>query len=452
MRGRWGALGAWSLYLVLVVVLAPVLVPSAAGRLAIVDPLNGLAMAAFAISVVISRRPVRLPFLGPVLVIALCSVLATFNAANPGAALFTLIQDAYLYVCFAMLVNVLSERGDQRGMRVAWLLTACAVSAIGIAQVAMHGSGSPLDVVRPTGFRAVGTFDQPDDFADYLVMSVFLVLSLNEEIGRVARWSAIALIGVGIAATKANGAVLSLAGGLMAWALVRAWTKRASYTGLVAGALFALSLGLVAVWLIVGVGVGSAQIKELESKSFLGRMSHSSEGRAQIWATLWHRYLRNPVGLGPGNSRWQVLRVEERERPLVGPTQTFDTGADPFLSKEAHNDYVSYLVERGPIALLFMLVFKFQIFGQITRWWKRRAGDGRFPARGGALAAAAFGAWVASWINANTIETLHFRHVWIFLAMVCALGSATEAQLGVGPGDRARTIAAPTGARAIAAA
>jgi len=50
VRGRWGALGAWSLYLVLVVVLAPVLVPSAAGRLAIVDPLNALAVAAFAIS------------------------------------------------------------------------------------------------------------------------------------------------------------------------------------------------------------------------------------------------------------------------------------------------------------------------------------------------------------------------------------------------------------------
>ena len=450
MDPRRGKLDGWALYLVIAVCLVPVLAPPGPGRTAIVDPVNALALAVFAGLRLTTRRPVWVPFIGPVLFMSLGSVLATFNAANPRAAILTLVQDAYLYVCFVMLANLLRDRGDFRGLRLAWVLTASAVAIIGIVQVVTHGNASLLDVIKPKGFRAVGTFDQPDELADYLVMSIFMVLSLNEEFGRMVRWSAIAIMSVGIVASKANGGILALMGGLLAWALVRAWTKRTSYTGLVGGALFALSAGLVAVWLIAGVGVGSGQIKQLQANSILGRMSHSSEGRVEIWGSLWRRYSSNPLGIGPGNSRWQVLTIEERQRSTVAPTQTFDSGADPFLSKEAHNDYVSYLIERGPLALLFMLVLKFQVFGRITRWWKTRAGTRPGWVRGGPLAAAAFGAWVASLINANTIETLHFRHVWLFLAMVCALGSMASEEHRADSGEPAREIPALAGARAVA--
>ena len=47
---------------------------------------------------------------------------------------------------------------------------------------------------------------------------------------------------------------------------------------------------------------------------------------------------------------------------------------------------------------------------------------GRIP--GGALAAAAVGALVATSISSMAIENLHFRHVWVFLALVCALEAA----------------------------
>jgi len=431
---------------VIAVCLAPVLAPPGTGRTAIIDPVHVVALTVFTVVWLAGRRPVRVPFFGPVLLITVGSVLATFNATNPGAALLTLIQDAYLYACFVLLANLLRERGDFRGLRLAWVLTACGVAIYGIVQVVTHGHASLLDVIKPRGFRAVGTFDQPDELADYLVMSIFMALSLNEEVGRAVRWSAIALMGIGIVATKANGGITALMGGLVAWALVRAWTKRASLAGLVAGALLAASVGLAAVWLIWGAGIGSAQIRQLEANSILGRMSHSSEGRMQIWAGLWRRYASHPLGIGPGNSRWQVLTIEELERTTAPPTETFYSGADPFLSKEAHNDYVSFLIERGPLALLFMLVLRFQVFGQITRWWKRRAGGRTGWVRGGPLAAAAFGAWVASSINANTIETLHFRHVWLFLAMVCALGMTVGEQPQAQPDEPASGIGARMGA------
>src|SRR5436309_1465972 len=191
-----------------------------------------------------------------------------------------------------------------------------------------------------------------------------------------------------------------------------------------------------------GMGLGSGQFRELQTGSILGRVGHSFEGRVKIWGSLLHRYRSNPLGYGPGNSRWQTVSVEERERPLA-------SGTDPFLSKEAHNDYLAYLIERGPLALLALLVFKFQVFGRITRWWRGRAASAQGWVRGGPLAAATFGAWVASWINSNTIETLHFRHVWLFLALVYALGKVDGDARRTQPGELAGGISASAGPRAV---
>ncbi|MGH7743084.1 MAG: O-antigen ligase family protein, partial [Candidatus Eiseniibacteriota bacterium] len=330
------------------------------------------------------------------------------------------LQDAYLFAWFIMLANVLTGRGDLRSLRIAWVLAACTVSIVGLIGVATHGGDSVAAVLNPKGFRAMGTFDQPDELADYLAMSVFMALSLTGRTSRLLRWFAIALMLAAMAATKANGGVLSLAAGLIAWSVVRVWALGVSPAGWIAGGLIAVSAVLLVVWIVAGLGVGSAQLSRLEANSFLGRMGHSSEGRERIWASLGRRYQAHPLGIGPGNSRWQTVTIEERERPTAGHLDTYDSGADPFLSKEAHNDYLAYMIERGPLALIGMLILRWQAFMRILRSGRgmHSAGD---RAASGALTAALFGAWVASCLNANTIETLHFRHVWLFLAMVCAL-------------------------------
>ena len=435
---------AWAVYLVLVVCLVPVVVPPGPARTAIVDGLNLPALGIFAVSMLVTRQPLHVPFLIPVILISLGSVAATINAVNPAAAAVTLVQDAYLYIWFVMLANIMQGRGDFRGLRLAWVCVANAVAIVGIIQVFAHGTATPMDLLRPKGFRALGTFDQPDTLADYLVMSIFMVLSLNEEVGRAVRWSSIAIMCTGVVATKANGGLGSLMVGLIAWTLVRGWTKQVPYQRLVAWALVAFGAGLATVWLIFGMRVGAGQLRELQTNSIFGRVSHSTEGRVKIWDSLLRRYSNSPLGIGPGNSRWQIVTVEERERPLAS-----ESGTDPFLSKEAHNDYLAYLIERGPLAVLGMLALKFQVFVRITRWWRERAGSSRGRIRGGPLAAAVFGAWVASLINANTIETLHFRHVWLFLAMVCALGMMGEDASRTQPDRSSGDTPVSAGTRAV---
>lgn len=410
----------WAWYAVLAVCLAPVLVPPGPGRSAILDPFNVIALVSFSAWVAISRRSIQIPFAISVILMSLGSLLATANAINAPAAIFTLIQDAYLYAWFIMLVNVLHDRGDLRSMRIAWAVTASAVSIIALVGMAQHGADSAAAIFNPKGFRAMGTFDQPDELADYLAMSVFMALSLSGKAGVWLRWGSIALILAAMAATKANGGLMSLAAGLAAWAVVRVWTLGVTPTGWIAGGLIAVSSVLLAVWLVAGLGLGAAQLERLEANSFLGRVGHSSEGREKIWHSLGRRYAASPLGIGPGNSRWQPVTIEERERPTAGHLDTYDSGADPFLSKEAHNDYLAYMIERGPLALFGMLLLRWQAFRRILAG-RTGGGAAEDRASSGALTAAMFGAWVASCLNANTIETLHFRHVWLFLAMVCVL-------------------------------
>jgi hypothetical protein len=429
----------WTWYLVIAVCLAPVLVPPGPGRSAWLDPFNLLAMAAFAVSMAIAHRSIQVPFAAPVIMMSVGSLLATANAANAPAALFTLVQDAYLYVWFVMMVNLLSERGDLRLLRVAWVLTGCGVAVIGLVGMAQHGADSVAAVLNPKGFRAMGTFDQPDELADYLALSIFMALSLQGRFMWLLKWGSIALILLAMAATKANGGLLSLSAGLVAMAIVGAWTRGVSPEGWVAGGLLTVGSLLTVVWLIGGLGLGASQLSHLESHSFLGRMGHSSEGREKIWQTLVRHYQESPLGIGPGNSRWQTVTIEERERPINGHLVTYDSGADPFLSKEAHNDYIAYMVERGPLALLGMLILRWQVFLRLLKGWRSARAGVTGRAAFGALTAAMFGAWVCSCLNANTIETLHFRHVWLFLAMVCALELRPARQPGL-ESVRGRTL------------
>ncbi len=431
MVDRRGRANGWTLYLLLAACLLPVIVPTGPAQTAIIDGLNLIAIAAFGFAVLAKRQTLRVPFLGPVLLMAVGSLIATANAEMPGESLLTLVQDTYLFVWFVVLVNVLQGRRDMVGFRLAWVWAADIVALLGIWLLLSQTHGTPMDLLKARGARALGTFSEPDDFADYLVMSVFMVLSLSQDAGRLWRWGSIALLTLAIVATKANGALMALAVGLMAWAMTRAWTRRLSPGGLLAAALLVGTLGLAVAWLNVGLGAGSAELEALQANTFMSRATHSSESRMKIWGQLGRAYWEKPLGIGPGNSRWLTLSVEDRDRP------------NSQFSKEAHNDYLAYLIERGPLALLGLLAIRLQAFGKIIGWWRRRAAraPGRIP--GGALAASAVGALVASSLSSMTIENLHFRHVWVFLAMVCALEAMGAGSRRVGRDESPEEAAAP---------
>src|SRR6185312_11209734 len=106
-------------------------------------------------------------------------------------------------------------------------------------------------------------------------------------------------------------------------------------------------------WMVKESGFAEQGLKRAASESVVGRFGKSSAGRLQIWGELKRRFERAPLGIGPGNSSEITLGIEQRER-RGGSVQ----------GKEAHNDYMGYLVERGPFALLAMVA----TFVMAFRW------------------------------------------------------------------------------------
>ena len=396
----------WGLYLLLIVALVPIVVPRGPGQSAIVDLFNLIAIPIFALALLATRRPIVVPFLIPVFLIGIASLVATPSAESPRAAVFTMAQDTYLFAWFVVLVNLLRDRRDGTAFRTAWMWVANAVALYALFTLLSHGQ-SLMDLARPKGLRALATFPNPNMFADYLVVSFFIVLSLAQEVGWLVRWGSLGLLFTALVATKSNGGLMALGVGLVVWIVVRAWTMRLPPTALLALGLLGGSLALGGVWAVQGLGIGSAELGQFESQSLLKRASHSSEDRVKIWNNLLRTYARRPVGIGPGNSPLVELSVEQRVR------------RESLLSKEAHNDYVGYLVERGPLGLLGLLALRIEALVRIGRWWSGRRKRGHRT--GGALAAAAIAGVVATSVHSFTVEMFHFRHAWLFLAVVCAL-------------------------------
>ena len=295
-----GRVDGWGIYLALIVCLIPVVVPSGPARLAYVDAVIVLGLAAFAVMFLTRKEPVRVPFMAPVLMITVGSLAAVVNAESPSASFLTMAQDAYLFLWFIMVVHLLRNR-DLTAVQLTWIWVANIIALVGIIIVLTQGHLSVLDLIKPKGKRAYGTFYDPNMFAGYLVMSLFIVLSMGRRLGWLVRWGSIAVMSVCIIATKSNGGMLSLIVGLAVWVTVRAWTRRIPAVVMAAGALLIVSLGLGALWMNAGVGFGAAQLSAFQSNSFLARVGHSSEGRFTIWKNLQETYARSPLGIGPAS-------------------------------------------------------------------------------------------------------------------------------------------------------
>jgi hypothetical protein len=422
----------WRAYLVLAVLLVPFTMPAGPAQLAVLDLVNLPAMALFFALAAARRTRVVLPFTLPVLLIGTGSLLAVTNAVSVGASALALAQDAYLYLWFVALAAILSRQRSLVPVAFAWLLAADVSSLVCVWQAAAAGV-FPRELLAAEGFRPRGTFYGANMCADYLMLSVFVALSLTGRAPRLLVWGSIALLLVALLVTKSNGSLIALVVG--AGATVLAWamrgegsrTRRAGTLALLAAAAV-LAYGAYAQW-DVGAGVKSAG-----HASVLGRMDKSSASRKVIWRTLGSQLARQPLGIGPGNSVLQSMPIGRRVRPGTS-----------FQAKEAHSDYFAYAIERGPIGLLGQVLWVFAGFLLVLGVaGPPLAGAGRTLDASAArhlewLRAVFVGGLVASAVHSTVIEKLHFRHYWLYLALAFASTAAAAFRpSGVPSEERAR--------------
>lgn len=394
----------WDLYLLLVVALTPFVAPIGGTPAAWPDLVNGVALLVFAAGVAARRTAFELPLLPAVLVAAAGSVLAVSNAASLALSAVALAQDAYLYAWLVLAVALLRGRGEALFVRMAWGVVAAGVGLGCLVEAARSGGG----LLSLHGHRCSATFGNANMCAAYLLVGVFVWLGLAGRVRRSWVAAALALIALALLTTKSNGPLFALAAGLGVWAAVRAYERGVSVRRLAGVAALGVAALLLAVWAVGVEGAGAGWFQALGEDTMFARMEHSGETRGRIWQRLEHTLSHDPLGIGPGNSSQQQVDIGERERK--GSMQ----------AKEAHSDYVGYAVERGPLGLAGLLAALVALATRVARG--RRWLDARVGARqGGDLCASFSGALAALVVQSSVIEQLHFRHLWLFIALLWAM-------------------------------
>jgi O-antigen ligase len=218
-----------------------------------------------------------------------------------------------------------------------------------------------------------------------------------------ARLYACAIILLAVVFTGSNAALLSLALGLAGVGFFTLWRR--------ADAVVAVAVSALIGVLVVGAtyyAVSSDLIQRISTSSntlverSLARSSKSATGRGTLFGQEFELYRTGSLlGRGPANTKANL---------------------DPSFAqivKEAHDDYLATLVERGPLGVVGLIILMGAV-GVRAAAVAMRPLVPRF-AEIVTFPAMFIGCVITMAATATTHEVLHYRHVWAILGILAGL-------------------------------
>ena len=370
------------------VVLLPVIIVRLPANTAPVDLVNLLFLSLHWSWLLARGVPIALPLVTPLWLIVIGSVTGMWSAPSLTWSVLTTCRGLYLYAWFVTLTDFLARsRCVVSAIRV-WVVVAVALGAAGAAD---RFGGLAQGILLESAARAQGTFENPNMFGNYLVVSFFLAWAAAAA-GWWRLYLTLPILAGGVVATGSNGALLSLTTGSGLTLLIRPgrW-RRVRLGGAVA--VVGIVLAVVGPWHTTVAAV-AAKVFSRDRGELGGAVLKGYAERAIIWSEALDTLGRHPAGSGPGSFE------------LV-------SGDVSGTYNSAHNDYLGMLVERGPIGLLGWCGVLAAVALLVDRL--RRAG----PAAPLAWAPLA-GLVAATAAHAMVVELFHFRHVWFAFALLAA--------------------------------
>ncbi|HEV2755701.1 MAG TPA: O-antigen ligase family protein [Actinomycetota bacterium] len=390
------------------VVTVPLLLPPIGANAVPADFFNAAFVVLGAAVLLRTRARMRIPLGGSYLLILTGGLIAVTQSIVPKESIVAVVQDAYLFVWFVIVVNFLISGGGRatRWVAIVWGFVGVAVALLVWGAWLGYPTNVPMlfgyPLVDPWG-RSEGTFRDPNMAGNYLVLSLFVLWAAPRPRNVLVKLVLTVPFLLGIYVTQSITALVTLAGGVLVAGTIAFVARREA---VVAAVMAVVAAALVAVVVLpqtfladpteVTASLGE---NELFDES-LGRSNSSLSVRAQRWEEAFQLFGSSIIlGVGPSSTDESLA---ERGAPLTG---------------EIHNDYMAGLLERGllgAVGNLFLFV--------VAAAWSVRVGlDKRLSAEGWRPAALAGGV-VVILMAAMSLETLHFRHVWLFFGLVVALG------------------------------
>lgn len=401
------------------VCLLPILTPAGPGNTALAD----VGMAA---SVVVAlmwatreRLLIKFPYVLGTLLLVLGGGLAALTASAPPSVALVLVQDAVLFLWAATLALGRHNAAIITAATHAWCRTAPVFAGVMVVAY-LIGLDALTGVSARDGVRASYTLGDPNLAANYLVVSLVLMAACRRPRSAGVRHTGYALVLLAIVFTGSNGAMFTL---LIAVVLCLALSQLRR-RGALAGALVLMGTALFAAVLVLVVmpRVDMQSLREQAAGSIpllrdsFGRSAGSTSQRATILSEGTQLFLDgNATGVGPARVK---ATLEATQAPYT---------------KEAHNDYLATLLERGAIGAVGLIALGAAIAVRCVRLV-----IGTVPVP---YSDAVPRAWLLAVLApvmataATFYEVLHFRHMWTWLGIVAALVLALQDQHRAGRED-----------------
>jgi hypothetical protein len=399
----------------------PAVRPNGPGNSSPIDLLVLLSLIAVAVSATTARLRLRAPYILGAGLMILAGALAGVNGPMPAPSLVAVVQDIILITWCTAVVAVASNPGRLRLLAAAWSYSAMAYAAVVVVGALLHVTAI-TGVVAREGNRVLFTFGDPNYAATYWALSIFIVYAAKVPHPRWLRWTGYGLLLWTLVLTESNGGAVELMAGCFLLLLVAVYRQR----GLVAiTALLLVLLGAALVTTSQLASISSIQTWARQSGqpllvNSLGRSNESSAQRSQLLDESFELYATDGVlGSGPGTTK-ELLA---------------DRGYA--YAKEAHDDYLASLTERGPLGVLGMVAL---VSSAIWRSGRVLMSHDNSPGTGLPRPVGLVSALVAVAIAATYYEVLHFRFVWGLLALVAAAAYASPSprRRPAAPAERVR--------------
>jgi len=354
------------------------------------DAFNALFIVFYWFRFSVRPTPVTFPMLLPIWLILLGSCLGLYSAEEPGRALLVIGKEMYLYIWFVTALHFVIHHSRAATVASIWVRIAATLALL----MALDSHTGLFGGHIGGELRGAGTFENPNMCGNYLAMSFFLAWSLAGA-GRRGFYVAMPILVAAVLATASNGALLSLSVGC---AVVFSMTVGRRSLLLAGGAgLVVAAIGLA----IVGtaherLASSSLDLMSRGRESIGGAALEGAGERFPLWLDVADSVQRVPTGVGPGNFNRQGGRIS-------GDTHG------------AHNDYLGMLAERGPLGLVGWCAVLASAAAVLFRMRAATAsGSGELGIE------ALFGALAALSLHSMTMESFHFRHLWMFLVVIHA--------------------------------
>jgi hypothetical protein len=387
------------------VMLLPLLRPAGPGNTAVADLFLVAVVALGMLRLSRDNLEVRLPYALGASLMMLGGVVAALLAEAPWTSSVVIAQDLLLLLWACALAQGGHDVTLVAALVRAWCFVAPAYATVMV--IAYLGGLSALaGVSADNGARAAYTFPDPNLAANWLIVSILVMVACQRPRDPGFRAAAIAVVLLAVVFTGSNGGMVTLVVGVVCAVAVHSLRLHGPVAGIRVLALACLVA--FGTWVYVVPHVDMTAVRESASASVpllrdsIGRTDESAGTRQELVSEgigLW--FESDATGFGPARTKATLTRMQS-----------------PY-SKEAHNDYLATLLERGVLGVVGLIVLIGAVGTRCTRLVR-----GTLPP---AYAAVVPRPWIlaaiapAFAVSAAFYEVLHFRHLWTWLGLVAAL-------------------------------